>query len=78
VCRATFGYYNPNARTVEVPAGDLNSVSAGVAATQPRVFFPGYVAGAWTAEFTCGGNATWAMEWRVAAASALMNETNAC
>lgn len=81
VCRAVFGYYNPNARTMEVAvANGQNAVSpAPEDRRQPRVFLPGYVSAAWTVEFACSGaDADWALVWRLGTRAAVVNETNVC
>jgi len=70
VCTATWGYVNPNAFTVEMTAGvaGLNAFAPAPAdRRQPRVFWPGYVANAFTTTFDCA-TADWTLAWTLGGA----------
>jgi hypothetical protein len=70
VCRATWGYVNPNAFTVEMMPGTagLNAFAPAPAdRRQPRVFWPGYVADAFTTEFDCASS-DWTIAWTLGGA----------
>lgn len=70
VCTARWGYVNPNAFTVEVPAGaaGLNAFAPAPAdRRQPRLFWPGYVADAFSTQFDCA-TADWTIAWTLGGA----------
>lgn len=82
-CTVALGYYNPNAQTVELPAGAASNWFSPdpVDRRQPRVFAPGLVQSVQQLEFDCG-DASWQLQWTLAigqqACSAAVSAANLC
>ena len=79
-CTATWGYVNPNAFTVEMTPGTagLNAFAPAPAdRRQPRVFWPGYVAGAFSTTFDCTA-ADWTLAWTLAGAVVSRSSDELC
>ena len=65
-CTARFGYYNPNAQTVQIDLGLASNwfEPAPFDRRQPRLFYPGaLVANAFSVRFDCSTTADWTLRW---------------
>lgn len=71
-CRAYFGYKNDNPYTVNIPAGELNQLTASYQSISPGLphdFGVGRVIAAFTVEWEGGGSITWLLDGREATAA---------
>jgi len=79
-CTASWGYVNPNAFTAEMEPGvaGVNAFAPAPAdRRQPRLFWPGYVADAFTTTFECAA-ANWTMAWTLGGAVVTRDRSHLC
>lgn len=87
-CTATMGYYNPNAQTIQINAGNPQNyfiadsmVGTTLYTPRPEVFFPGRVRNAFSVRFNCthvGWSIVWHIETQSQAREVLLNSQNVC
>jgi hypothetical protein len=67
---AVWGYNNPNASTVSIPAGAQNQMTPAYTTAQPTSFAPGASTAAWSTKYADGTSPAWTLDGNTAAVTA--------